>query len=769
VKRYFGWLPISAAITCLAVMASPSGSQRNGALASDSIENHSFAIAAPSRIANAALPSAGLNRQSTEPERLNTSTQRERAQNPRSNSPSTDVIRQDAHSPKGWVMGYYASWQTNLYPVKRIDFSAITEIGLAHWLTTANGTLQPSDLDTEARAIVSAAHHAGREAIMVVGGADDSNFAFAATPENRGNLIRSILAKIDGLNLDGVDLDWESNINDSNFIALTRALRDARRNLVITVPLDPGPGTSGELAKDLSPYSDQLNMMTYGEGGTYPGWVSWYFSALAGDGPDHPSSVDLFVRKWTEAGVPREKIGVGIGFYGKGWTAPVTGALQQIRGSRVAISEMPYGASIAQGGGLLTWFYNKPGSTYKYDAGPPQQPSLSIPDGITPPGSTAPITWVTYEDPASISAKADFVRTQGLGGVAIWTLNEGATNSATGRNPLLDSVKQGFLKSGPAPMPLIATTKASVAGATHVALADLPPTLTLVDVNWWNGNTSFDDSVGNYGDYGRPSEYYIEASSNGADWTELTHVTGNTYSGRQFVFDFSGKGYKELRLRIVSIVGTNAGNITLNLHDAAEGATDTYLLLGDSITSNCWEAQFPSEIFGKNITEQRPGRSPVVTEGGIPGLLSGSPLSSQPYGIPVIRRWLKDFPAVKYVGLSYGTNDANENVPAGVYYVNMKAMVQEVIAAGKTPVIPTIVASPSENVRASAPKMNAELSRLEAEFPSIIKGPDLWNLMASHSEKDGWFSDALHPSQSVGCVALQHAWAEAILSSVYPQ
>jgi lysophospholipase L1-like esterase len=135
----------------------------------------------------------------------------------------------------------------------------------------------------------------------------------------------------------------------------------------------------------------------------------------------------------------------------------------------------------------------------------------------------------------------------------------------------------------------------------------------------------------------------------------------------------------------------------------------------------------------------------------------------------VIRHWLKDFPAVKYVALSFGTNDANENVPAATFYANMKAIVQEVIASGKTPIIPTIVSSPSQNVRANAPRMNAELAKLEAEYPAVIKGPDLWSLSAGHSQSDGWFADNLHPSASVGCTDLQRAWADSVLASIYPQ
>jgi GH18 family chitinase len=669
-------------------------------------------------------------------------------------------------------MGYYASWQSNLYPVSRIDFTALTHIALAHWMTNSNGTLQVSDLDTGGAPIISAAHAAGVKAIMMLGGSDDTNFASAASSANRPTLVNAILAKLQALGLDGVDLDWENNINNSDFIALAQALRQASPSLIITAPVDPTLD-AGSLAAGLAAYCDQVNMMSYADSGPYPGWQSWYFSALDGDGSTHPSSINRFVTNWVGAGVPASKIGVGIGFYATGWTSPVTGALQSISGSSMPLGELPYGASSANGGGVLNWFYNQAGANYSYDAGPAQQPSISIPAGMKPSGWTGPaITWVTYEDEASIAAKANYAKANGLGGVIIWTVNEGATDPITGRNPLLDAVKLGFLNNGPAPMPLQSSAQGYVAGPTSIVVTGLSTALNQVVVRWWNGDTSFDESVSSYGSYGRPSEYYIEASPDGTNWTSLTHVSGNSYNQRQFLYDFTGKGYTQVRLRVVSIVGTYGGNDILSVHSAPSNSTDSYLLLGDSITSNCWAAAnnaFPNEPFGAGVNTVRPNRYPVMTEGGIPGLLSASPLAATPQNIPVIRKWLQDFPTVKYVGLSYGTNDANGSVPAATYCSNMKSLVQEVIAAGKTPVIPMIVASPASAVQANAPAMNACLATLQAQYPSIIKGPDLWTVFQGHSVADGWFFDELHPSLGTGCSALQNAWVNTMSSTLYLQ
>jgi len=297
----------------------------------------------------------------------------------------------------------------------------------------------------------------------------------------------------------------------------------------------------------------------------------------------------------------------------------------------------------------------------------------------------------------------------------------------------------------------------------------------MVDTSWWNytSGVAWDsESDPGFTTYGQPSEYYIEASTNGTTWVQLAHITGEHYTGRQFAFNFTGAGYTQVRMRIVSIAGSHAGYDTFSINGAAQGTStaDTFLLLGDSITANCWAAANntgPIEQFGTQIEAALPNRFPVMTIGGQSGWLTSTALSTSTYGIPNIGEFLNDMPAVEYVGLSLGTNDANGDVSSATYYSNMQTLVQDILAAGKIPIIPTIVASPSGAVQANAPGMNAAIAQLESQYPQIIPGPDLWSLFYGHSIADGWFSDSLHPSLSTGCDAFQKAWTNTMLSEIY--
>jgi chitinase len=143
-----------------------------------------------------------------------------------------------AKAAEKWVTAYYTNWQTNGYPANRVDYTAVTHVVLAHWLTNSNGTIQSSGWDSTCSSIVGPAHAAGVKVLMMLGGSDDLNFGSAGSPTYQPTLINSIQGKVSACGLDGVDLDWEDNVNTANFISLAKNLRAASPGYVITAPVD---------------------------------------------------------------------------------------------------------------------------------------------------------------------------------------------------------------------------------------------------------------------------------------------------------------------------------------------------------------------------------------------------------------------------------------------------------------------------------------------------------------------------------------------------
>ena len=151
-----------------------------------------------------------------------------------------------------------------------------------------------------------------------------------------------------------------------------------------------------------------------------------------------------------------------------------------------------------------------------------------------------------------------------------------------------------------------------------------------------------------------------------------------------------------------------------------------------------------------------PAYFPAYEDGGIGGLVSGD-------GASHINSWLSTFPG-RYVGLAYGTNDANGCMSPTGFYNNYVTMVQAVINVGKVPIVPTIPWARTQDVQNCGPGLNAKIQQLYANFPQVVHGPDLWQFFFTHQNLIS--GDNLHPSEA-GYVAYRQQWADAMVANVY--
>ena len=113
-----------------------------------------------------------------------------------------------------------------------------------------------------------------------------------------------------------------------------------------------------------------------------------------------------------------------------------------------------------------------------------------------------------------------------------------------------------------------------------------------------------------------------------------------------------------------------------------------------------------------------PTQSPLAEGGGVGGLLAGD-------GASHIATWLPLFPG-KYVGLSYGTNDAWNCVSAATFLSHYVTMIQTVLNAGKIPVVPHLPWSTVPAIQTCGPVLNTQIDALSVTYPQIIRGPDFW-------------------------------------------
>ncbi len=262
-------------------------------------------------------------------------------------------------------------------------------------------------------------------------------FASAARPENRvafvssciDAYIRGNLPVTDGAGgvgvaagvFDGIDLDWEypnacglqcgSAEDRANFTALLaefrRQLNQVRPGLLLTIAA--GAGVEKIAATDPGQYAqhlDFINVMTYDFHGTWEPRTNHHSALFAS--PSDPSTGDVrfynsndAIEAFLERGVPASKLNLGIGFYGRGWTnvPNVNNGLYQ-------------SGSAAAG---------------TYEAGNEDYKILKDRPGTIYTDANARATWKydgntfwSYDTPALITEKMNYVKAQNLGGAFFW-------------------------------------------------------------------------------------------------------------------------------------------------------------------------------------------------------------------------------------------------------------------------------------------------------------------------------------------------------------
>ncbi len=395
-----------------------------------------------------------------------------------------------------WVTGYYAGWYWDQgYAPDQIDMDDMTHFVFGR-VAPGDGSLggEPGEIvpgagsahDPDASpypgttvedAAIGFAHAAGTKALLMLGGDGFDGRGFVASTADgiRATFVENLVDYLVAHDYDGVDVDWENCIGgeawecgvdislEESVRRLTALLREVRAEMatrpryaatpgIITYPgyavsineLDE-EGRVERWRVDVALLVDQYNLMSYGIGTTWNGanWDSWFSGALDGETGTHPISIDSSIDAYVASGVPRGRIGMGIGFYGIYYGPDITGPRQNTDENDIYETDdnaLAYERLVAMG--YLDHgerhFDEEASSTYRL-----------YPGGYIPASDPArnPAGMLSYEDERSIAAKGAYTRAGNAGGTIIWTLNYGALPD--GSNPLLDAVASSFLAADP--------------------------------------------------------------------------------------------------------------------------------------------------------------------------------------------------------------------------------------------------------------------------------------------------------------------------------
>ena len=327
-----------------------------------------------------------------------------------------------AQTPGGKVVGYYPDWNRDSYPHTAIPYQHLTHIAHSFLIPNADGSLSGTS-GFAYPAMVQAAHLAGVDVLVVLGGWDQSaGFSpMAADTAARRRFITNLVdfCVINGY--DGVDLDWEypANTTDrANFTTLVHEMRiafaAAPRPLTISLAV-PATNWSGQWfdVASMKTDLDWIGIMTYD---FYGGWsaTSGPNSALYGNFATNTQGwIDYSWSYYTATrGVSSDKLLVGIPFYGQVFNAST------MYGTSTGASQATY-AAIAG--------YLAAGWTRQWD-------NVGMVPYAINPGATQT---VSYDDTVSVRLKCEYSRTKATGGVMIWAIGQ---DLITGTQPLLATV-----------------------------------------------------------------------------------------------------------------------------------------------------------------------------------------------------------------------------------------------------------------------------------------------------------------------------------------
>ncbi|MEJ5054848.1 glycoside hydrolase family 18 protein [Sphingobacterium sp. MYb382] len=225
-----------------------------------------------------------------------------------------------AKKPSKVIIAYVTSW-TSVMP----DPTHITHINYAFGHVT--NTFDGVRIDNEARLksiVALKKKHPHLKVMLSIGGWGSGRFSeMAADATNRAKFAKDCMRVVKEFGLDGIDIDWEyptssaagisnSPADTDNFTLLMRDIRQAigKKNLLTLATASNGKYIA---FGDINPYVDFVNIMTYDSGNPPYHHASLFRSDKSGN-----VTCEEAVAAHVKAGMPIEKLVLGIPFYGRG-------------------------------------------------------------------------------------------------------------------------------------------------------------------------------------------------------------------------------------------------------------------------------------------------------------------------------------------------------------------------------------------------------------------------------------------------------------------
>ncbi len=379
------------------------------------------------------------------------------------------------------VVGYYAEWDIygRNYNVSDIPAEKLTHVNYAFAKINSSGEVEvfdpyaaieksyPGDTWDEPikgnfkQLIQLKKKYPHLKTLIAIGGwtLSDPFTDMALTQESRSKFAASAVDFIKKYEFDGIDIDWEYPVgggiakgrpeDKQNFTLLMAELRQhlneleksTSRQYFLTVASPAGSQMNNYELGEASQYIDWYNVMTYDFHGSWEKTTNHQAQMMLSSLDPSPLAssynVSYAINNYIQAGVPTDKIVLGIPLYSRGWAGvkpDQSGLFQPADGPSKGTWE----------DGILDYsdLYNKISNN-------PEKYIVSW-------DSEAKVSWVynpyiengafyTFEDTRTVHEKVEFIKSQKLRGAMFWELSGDMRNSNDSES-IINAVHQNLLK-----------------------------------------------------------------------------------------------------------------------------------------------------------------------------------------------------------------------------------------------------------------------------------------------------------------------------------
>lgn len=237
-------------------------------------------------------------------------------------TPEQDAVQHDSR-----VVGYLPDW--SYYSYGNIDFNALTHLNIAFCNPDAQGNLSCYIPANEMKNITNKAHASDVKVMAALGGGGgcDGYLPLLDTPEEMADFNAKIMEYCETYDLDGIDLDIELGASHeiwnyyADWVASLRVLCDERGYELSTATAQ---WVAVNVTAETFALFDFVNVMAYDNDADESSHADMEFAE---------TSLQYFN---IQRGIPKEKLVLGVPFYGRGYTAD--GALDW--NSYVSFSEL---------------------------------------------------------------------------------------------------------------------------------------------------------------------------------------------------------------------------------------------------------------------------------------------------------------------------------------------------------------------------------------------------------------------------------------------